>query len=468
MLQQRAMAGSAADLERLIHRATPRVEDVRSVDRTDIIRRDHGHLNLREVANSVDALEFSGDSFRRYMKELNEKHKATDQEAGDSTTTVATAVHGLYRAVEGLRLLTLPATNIAAVDVDTAGEVDAADPVDLGKDGWQEEAAEAKKAGGEFFKDKDFQAALRHYSAAIRCTPAGDESLNALFSNRSAVLLQLGHAGVALKDAQRCTGVAPQWPKGHFRTACCLRQLERLEEAVAAFRQGQALEPTNKDWEREVEKTERQINARPSTQARQLVWYLLPEILQAWVRSASTDGVLQIQVNAELDGLGTPKWQFARDRKDAAKAQLRYAFLDGKGYLANLAANLQSPAEGTATVDLQGQALKIADIRAFISTADAGAIFHIDVKRGGNMVAIIGCIPCDEEVRRFVPPHKDPAPPKGSVEGVLEIQAKNGFSKALPRLLGFQSVPGGDLNYPVIDLERDMPGAVPSAVVKGS
>jgi len=49
---------SVADLRRLIQRATPRVEDVRSPDRTDIIRRNHGHLALLEI---VDAAGFQKD-----------------------------------------------------------------------------------------------------------------------------------------------------------------------------------------------------------------------------------------------------------------------------------------------------------------------------------------------------------------------------------------------------------------------
>merc|ERR1712046_162213 len=132
--------------------------------------------------------------------------------------------------------------------------------------------------------------------------------------------------------------------------------------------------------------------------------------------------------------------------------------------MANLAANLQNPPEGVATVDLNGQPLKIADVRPFVSVGDspcASVAFHLDVRHGGKMVAIVGTAVCDNEVRRFVPEIKDPAPPKGSVEGVLQIQARSGFPKALPRLLGFQSYPSGDLNFPVIDLDRDAPGAVP-------
>jgi len=448
------------DLKRLIQRATPRVEDVRSVDRCDMVRRDHGHLNFRDIVNSADALEFSIDSFIRCMQELDKTSEAKEGEPS------ATAVHGLLRSLEGLRLLT-PA---AALPKPTS-EVEACEPAAEASEGWQEKAAEAKTAGGECFKNKDYTNALTHYTASIKATPVKDESLSALFSNRSAVLLQLGHLAAALLDAQRCADSKPDWPKGHFRRGCAFRALERLEEAAAAFRDGQALEPTNKDWEREIDKSERQHRALPSTQARQLVWHLLPEILQAWVRAGGNGGVLQAQVNGELADLGTPKWQRIRDKQDAAKAQIRFAFVEEKAYMDNLAANLVKPPTegGTGLVDLNGQALKIAEVRPFIAAGDSAstsAAFQIDVKVDGKMVAIIGRLPADEDIRRFVPKIKDPPPPKGSVEGALQVQARNGFPKALPRFLGFQSYPGGDLNYPVIDLERDCPGA--TCVEKGA
>jgi tetratricopeptide (TPR) repeat protein len=455
------MTATTADLEKFIKQATPRVEDVRSVDRTDFIRREHGHLNFREVVNSLDALEFSVDSFRRCMTEICKNSSPAD--AGDTSKSEATAVHGLLRAVDGFSLQGSPSSSSAKKEPKLDDDMQDCTPAAQAKEGWQEIASEAKAAGGECFKSKDFATALKHYTAAIRATPAEDESLSALFSNRSAALLQLGYCTAALADARRCVELKPEWPKGHFRVGCCLSELARFEEAVAAFCEGQKLEPTNKDWERKLEATERLHGALPSVQARQLAWYLLPEVLQAWVRSGSSSGIVHVQVNGELQELGTPKWQLIRDKKELPKAQLRYAYLDDKGYLANLAANLQKPpSEGVGTVDLDGQPLKIADVRSFISGANF-ANFHFDVRHGGKMVAIIGRIACDDEVRRFVPPHKDPPPPKGSVEGVLQVQARSGFPKALPKLLGFQALPGGDLNFPVVDLDRDAPGAVPVA-----
>jgi len=200
---------------------------------------------------------------------------------------------------------------------------------------------------------------------------------------------------------------------------------------------------------KELEKTERQLSTQPEALVQQLVLNLLPEIMAAWVRGSDTEGVLQVQVNGELKDLGAPKWQRLKDRKDAAKASLRYAFLRRKDYLTNLAANLQAPpAESVAVADLKGNSLKIADVAAFLSESNeqgATAAFHIDVRNGGSdakhMVAIMCRIPCDGEVQRFFAPRKDPAPPPNSVDAVLQLQRKSGFPKILPKLLGFQTSP---------------------------
>merc|ERR1712176_1711822 len=191
----------------------------------------------------------------------------------------------------------------------------------------------------------------------------------------------------------------------------------------------------------------------------QLVFSMLPELLRAWARGAALDGILQVQVNGNLEDLGLPRWQAIKDKKEPPKAQVRYAFLERRDYLSNLAANLQSSSSDTfATKDPEGKTLNIGEIGQFLTSAsnEARAAFHIDVKRASGMVAIVCSVPCDESIRKYIAQHKDPPPPKGSVDGVLQLQRTSGFPKAFPSLLGFQSFPG-DLNFPVVDLHRDVP-----------
>jgi tetratricopeptide (TPR) repeat protein len=293
--------------------------------------------------------------------------------------------------------------------------------------------------------------------------------LHTLYSNRSAALLQLDEAKAALKDARRCVELAPSWPKGRFREGACLRQLGRYSESVSAFDAGQELEPGNKDWAREAERTQRLLRAEPNALAQQLVMNLLPEIMQAWLRGKEAgkgqDFILQLQVMGELELLGAPKWQLLKDRKEPPKAQIRYAFTSRKEYLANLAALTQTAPADVAIVDIADRPLKIAEVGKFFSETDGDAVHvHIDIKRAAplsKMMAIICSMPCSKDVRRFAPAIKDPPAPKNSVEPVLQLQRKS-FPKAYPRLLGFQNYPG-DLNFPVVDLERDAPGLLVGA-----
>lgn len=131
-----------------------------------------------------------------------------------------------------------------------------------------------------------------------------------------------------------------------------------------------------------------------------------------------------------------------------------------KGYFANLAANLQSSApEGFATRDLQGNPLSIANIKKIFGGCEGlkGLALHIDVKdEDGSMKAIVGSLPLEEGLPRFVPKLRDLGPPKTAIDSVLTIQKRSGFPKAFPSYLGFQMFPG-ELNFPVIDLLRDAP-----------
>merc|ERR1711904_634059 len=96
---------------------------------------------------------------------------------------------------------------------------------------------------------------------------------------------------------------------------------------------GQSLEPENKDWEKEIEKTERLRIAEPESMVRQLVLTLLPEIVPAWLRGGDATGVLQLQVKASLQDFGTPKWRLLRESRSAPKCQIRYAFQGRRDYL---------------------------------------------------------------------------------------------------------------------------------------
>eukprot|EP00933_Yihiella_yeosuensis_P036675 TRINITY_DN3043_c0_g4_i1.p1 TRINITY_DN3043_c0_g4~~TRINITY_DN3043_c0_g4_i1.p1 ORF type:complete len:468 (-),score=100.53 TRINITY_DN3043_c0_g4_i1:174-1577(-) len=462
---------SVADLRRLVGQATPRIEDVRAPDRCDFIRREHGHLPFREVIDALDALEFSPGTFLLRFPEALKEAEAPKEDGAEAAEPLSkdTSVHALYRMLGGIRIL-CPANPAPSTEC-CEKEVEQESPTSP-EDGWKEAAAAAKAQGAEAFKQKDFATAIDHYTRAIKLTPLeGEGDPHTLFSNRCAANLQVGKTEEALADARKCVALAPKWPKGYFRLGSCLRQLGRLDEALAAFYSGLDLEPENKDWEKEVEKTDKPRCAETKALVQQLLVKLLPDILAAWNRvDSETPGILQLQVVGELSELGTCKWREIREGAKAGKAQIRLTFQQRKEYLSNLAANLQKPPDNIAVSDLEGQALKLQEISAFLEkgAAESGedgwkdtVAVHLDIKtnkvtKDGKMAGILIAIPFDASLKRFISGRKEPDRPKGTVDSVLEIQRKNGFPKALPRYLGFQMFPG-DLQFPVIDLHRDAP-----------
>ena len=71
----------------------------------------------------------------------------------------------------------------------------------------------------------------------------GQSRLYLLFSNRSAVLMQLRQYENALDDAQRCVRLNPTWPKGFSRHGAALVSLGRHKEAIKALERGLQLDP---------------------------------------------------------------------------------------------------------------------------------------------------------------------------------------------------------------------------------
>ena len=67
------------------------------------------------------------------------------------------------------------------------------------------------------------------------------------FSNRCACFTSLNQLDNALKDAQDCVRIKPDWAKGHYRLGHTLALLHRYEEAQAALQKGSKVDPSNQD-----------------------------------------------------------------------------------------------------------------------------------------------------------------------------------------------------------------------------
>ena len=108
-------------------------------------------------------------------------------------------------------------------------------------------ADDLKKHGNKFYEAGDFRKAVRFYSRSIDKDPNNQ----VLFSNRSAAYLlaskqmALDTRTMALRDADKCIELKPDWFKGYSRRGDALFKLERFEEACDSYRAALERDPAN-------------------------------------------------------------------------------------------------------------------------------------------------------------------------------------------------------------------------------
>lgn len=93
-------------------------------------------------------------------------------------------------------------------------------------------------AGNKAVGEKDYKAAIRHYTMAVNMVPED----GVYYSNRSAAYCGVGQYKDALKDAQKCTELKPEWPKGYARKGFAYKGLRCFNLAQEAYEQARPLE----------------------------------------------------------------------------------------------------------------------------------------------------------------------------------------------------------------------------------
>eukprot|EP00434_Breviolum_minutum_P044804 symbB.v1.2.040060.t3/scaffold6963.1/size14182/2 len=122
-----------------------------------------------------------------------------------------------------------------------------------GRAAGDDQSKELKSRADDAFRAQDFQAAVALYTQALVWAPRNER----LLSNRSAAYAAIGQFKSALEDAVKCEELAPEWSKGVFRRGVALRGLKRYDMAISAFAQGLEQDPSNPNWHKEIEETER-------------------------------------------------------------------------------------------------------------------------------------------------------------------------------------------------------------------
>ncbi|KAK7060198.1 HSP70/90 co-chaperone [Paramarasmius palmivorus] len=117
-------------------------------------------------------------------------------------------------------------------------------------DGKEEVAQNFKERGNEYFKGKRYREAISFYTQGIDVNPPDISLKEALYCNRAAANLalsmhydfesffatvlikQVENYGTALRDCAEAIKVNPRSPKGHYRSAQALIELERWDDAI--------------------------------------------------------------------------------------------------------------------------------------------------------------------------------------------------------------------------------------------
>ena len=104
------------------------------------------------------------------------------------------------------------------------------------------QAEEFKKKGNDAFGAGNHDEAIQFYTQAISLDP----DKHVFYSNRSAAYLAKGDAkSKALKDAEKCVKLKPDWVKGYSRLGAAQFALTRFQPAIETYQKGLKLDSTN-------------------------------------------------------------------------------------------------------------------------------------------------------------------------------------------------------------------------------
>ncbi|XP_047095174.1 ankyrin-2-like [Lolium rigidum] len=120
--------------------------------------------------------------------------------------------------------------------------------------------------GIDSLRKKDYRLAAGFFSQALDLDP-GDAIL---LSNRSLCWLQMGAGDKALRDANKCRKIRPDWPISCYRQGAALMLLKDYEGASERFLDGLKLDPVNAEIEDALREAMKSLKTSRSSKAKQL------------------------------------------------------------------------------------------------------------------------------------------------------------------------------------------------------
>ena len=119
-----------------------------------------------------------------------------------------------------------------------------------------ETAKEWKDKGNALVKEKKYKEALDCYSKAIEIDPNDP----ILYSNRSAMHLNLTEYDQAITDAEKAISLKPDYAKAYLRKGKALEGQQRLQEALDTYKLGLEKDKTNAQLLEASQELEPQLN----------------------------------------------------------------------------------------------------------------------------------------------------------------------------------------------------------------
>ncbi len=108
-------------------------------------------------------------------------------------------------------------------------------------DDYLELANDFKDKGNASFQEGKTMEAIGFYGQAIDLNPDN----HIFYSNRSAAYMQGDSISKALRDAEKCLSLKPDFVKGYNRLGAAQQGLKRFDAAIATFKKGIELSPDN-------------------------------------------------------------------------------------------------------------------------------------------------------------------------------------------------------------------------------
>ena len=119
-----------------------------------------------------------------------------------------------------------------------------------------ETAKDWKEKGNALVKEKKYKEALDCYTKAIELDPNDP----ILYSNRSAMHLNLNEFDQAITDAEKAISIKPDYAKAYLRKGKALEGQQRLQEALDTYKLGLEKDKTNAQLLEASQELEAQIN----------------------------------------------------------------------------------------------------------------------------------------------------------------------------------------------------------------